>query len=60
MIEMMERSLKRSYNQMDRLISQSEKAYKVNHLEQFEAYQECIEFQQKRIIEIIKELNSII
>jgi hypothetical protein len=56
-------ALNRRYEQMDRLMIQSEKAYEVKHLEQFEAYEECIKFQQDKIIEMIKELvefNSII
>lgn len=55
--------LDRRYKQMDRLIINSEKAYESKNKEQYEAYEECIKFQQQKIIETIKEIvkiNSVI
>jgi len=52
-------AIDRRYQQMNRLMCQSEKAYERKHLEQFEAYEECIKFQQEKIIEMIKELSEI-
>jgi len=52
-------ALDRRYKQMDRLILSSEKAYKSKNKEQYEAYEECIRFQQQKIIETIKEIIKI-
>ncbi|TRZ48383.1 MAG: hypothetical protein D4S01_10410 [Dehalococcoidia bacterium] len=52
-------ALDRRYQQMDRLILNSEKAYESKNQEQYEAYEECIKYQQEKINEIIKEIREI-
>jgi hypothetical protein len=52
-------SLERRRRQTERLIKKADQALKKNNIELWDAYENCIEHQQNKMIELIKEMMQL-
>ena len=49
-------ALERRRQQTNRLIKRADEAYESNNPELYEAYEECIQYQQNKMLELVKEV----